>query len=164
MAPALRALLSEINPDVPISRVQTMREVVANSIAEPRSTMWLLASFALLALVLGAIGIYGVVSYTVTQRRREIGVRVAMGAEPRNIRGLVFGQALRYAAIGLGLGMPAALAVTRVLRSQLFQVGTTDLATYLGGSLVVALVTVAAAWAPASRALRLDAATAIREE
>jgi putative ABC transport system permease protein len=141
-----------------------MKEVVENSIAEPRSTMWLLASFAALALLLGAVGIYGVISYTVTQRVREIGIRVALGAVPFDIRSLILGQSLRQVAVGLVIGLPVALAATRVLRRQLFEVSTADPITYLAGSLLVACAALLAAWVPANRAVRLDPANAVREE
>jgi len=164
MAGAVRRKVSEVSSDVPVSHLQTMREVVQNSISGPRSTMSLLASFAALALLLGAVGIYGVISYSVTQRVREIGIRMALGAGAFEIRRLILGQSLRHAALGLLIGLPTALAVTRVLRHQLFQVSTADPWTYVLSAAVVAGVALVAAWIPASRAVRLHPATAIREE
>jgi predicted permease len=160
----VRAVVAQVNPDVPVSHIQTMQEVVENSMAEPRSTMWLLASFAALALLLSAVGIYGVITYTVTRRVREIGIRVALGALPFNIRGLILGQSLGQVAVGLVTGLPMALAATRVLRRQLFEVSTADPLTYLAGSLLVTCAALLAAWVPANRAVRLDPARAVREE
>lgn len=164
MAAAVRRIVTEVNSDVPISHIQTMNEVVANSISEPRSLMWLLASFAALALLLGAAGIYGVISYVVTQRTREMGIRMALGAKPGQIRRLVLAQSLRYAAAGLAIGLPSALAITRVLHSQLFEVSTTDPMTYVVGLLIVLAMALIAGGVPAIRAARLDPATVIREE
>ncbi|HTV55412.1 MAG TPA: ABC transporter permease [Terriglobia bacterium] len=164
LAPAVRRIVTEINSEVPVSHIQTMREVVENSISEPRSLMWLLASFAALALLLGAAGIYGVISYAVTQRTREMGIRMALGAKPLQIRRLVLGQSLRYAAAGLAVGLPSALAITRVLHSQLFEMSTADPLTYVAGSLIVLATALIAAGAPANRAARLDPARVIREE
>ena len=160
----LRRAVTEVSPDVPVSHIQTMREVVENSISEPRSTMWALALFAALALLLSAVGIYGVISYTVTQRVREIGIRMALGAVPFEIRTLILGQSLRQAGLGLLIGLPAAVAATRVLRQRLFEVSTVDPLTYVVGAFLVAGAALLAASLPATRAVRLDAATAIREE
>ena len=164
LAAPVRAAVAEVSPEVPVSHLQTMNEVVENSMAEPRSTMWLLASFAALALLLGAAGIYGVISYTANQRVREIGIRVALGALPFDIRGLILGQGLRQVALGLLIGLPAALAATRVLRGQLFEVSTADPVTYLAGSLLVACAALLAAWMPANHAVRLDPMAALRYE
>jgi predicted permease len=160
----VRTAVAEVNADVPISHIQTMKEVVENSFAEPRSMTWLLVSFAALALLLGAVGIYGVISYAVTQRVREIGIRVALGAVPFDIRSLILGQSLRQVAVGLVIGVPVALAATRVLQRQLFEVSTADPLTYLAGSLLVACAALLAAWVPSNRAVRLDPASAVREE
>jgi ABC-type antimicrobial peptide transport system permease subunit len=128
------------------------------------STMWLLNSFALLALLIGAVRIYGVVFYTVAQRVSEIGVRMALGAVPANIRGLILGENLRQIAIGLAVGIPAALFATRMPRSQLYGVSASDPLIYAMGSCIVGLVALGATWAPARRAMHLDPAIAIREE
>jgi ABC-type antimicrobial peptide transport system permease subunit len=126
--------------------------------------MWLLNSFAILALLIGAVGIYGVVSYTVAQRVGEIGVRMALGAVPSNIRALIIGENLRQIAIGLAVGILAALFATKMLRSQLYGVGASDPLTYVMGSCIVGLAALGAAWAPARRAMHLDPAIAIRQE
>ena len=162
--PTMRRLVAGLHSDVPVNHVQTMQEVVQNSVGERRSTMWLLNSLAILALLIGAVGIYGVVSYTVAQRVNEIGVRIALGAVPSNIRGLIIGENLRQIAIGLAVGIPAALFATKMLKSQLYGVGTSDPLTYVMGSCIVGLVALGAAWPPARRAMRLDPAIAIREE
>jgi ABC-type antimicrobial peptide transport system permease subunit len=128
------------------------------------SKLWLLNSFALLALLIGAVGIYGVVSYTVAQRVSEIAVRMALGAVPANIRGLILGENLRQIAIGLAVGILAALFATRMLRSQLYGVSASDPLIYAMGSCIVGLVALGATWAPARRAMHLDPAIAIREE
>lgn len=164
LAPALRKLVQELNHDAPVTQVRTMEEVVSSSIATPRSTMWLFTAFAGLALVLGAIGIYGVISYSVTQRVREIGLRMALGANRSDIRNLILRQVLMLGALGLLIGIPAAVAFTRTLQKLLYQVGTTDPATYLCVSLVVVAVTLAAGYVPTRRAMRLDPAITLREE
>ncbi len=164
MAATLRKTVAGVSVDVPVSHIQSLDEVVSNSIAEPRSLMWLLTALAGLALLLGAVGIYGVLSYTVTQRVREIGVRMALGAVPSQIRILILGQTLRYTGAGLVLGLAGAVVATRFLRSQLFQIGTTDTMTYCIGLITVMAVALIAAWAPTRRAVALDPAIAIRED
>jgi putative ABC transport system permease protein len=162
--PTMRRLVAGLHSDVPVNHVQTMQEVVRSSVGEQRSTMWLLNSFAILALLIGAVGIYGVVSYTVAQRVGEIGVRMALGAVPSNIRALIIGENLRQIAIGLAVGILAALFATKMLRSQLYGVGASDPLTYVMGSCIVGLAALGAAWAPARRAMHLDPAIAIRQE
>ena len=164
LAPTMRRLVAGLHSDVPVNHIQTMQEVVQNWVSEQRSTMWLLNSFAILALLIGAVGIYGVMSYTVAQRVSEIGVRMALGALPSNIRGLIMGENLRQIAIGLAAGILAALFATKMLGSQLYGVAASDPPTYILGSCIVGLVALGAAWAPARRAMRLDPVIAIREQ
>jgi putative ABC transport system permease protein len=162
--PAMRRLVAGLRDDVPVNRVQSMQEVVEDSIVSQRSTTWLLNCFALLALLLAAVGIYAVVSYTVAQRVREIGVRMALGAVPSHIGKLIIGENFRRIAIGLALGVPTALFATKALASQLYGVGAADPSTYVMGCAVVILVALAAAWVPARRAMKLDPAAAIHQE
>jgi putative ABC transport system permease protein len=123
----------------------------------------LLALFALLALALAAIGIFGVVHYTVSERTREIGVRVALGATPGSVMRLFLNQGMRTAAIGIVIGVATSLAWTRLLSSQLFGIGSTDPVTFSAVSLLLALVGVAACWLAGRRALRVDPVRALRE-
>ena len=160
----VREAVGGLSKDVPVSHIQTMQEALRNSISEPRSMMYLLAAFAALALLLGAAGIYGVISYSVTERWREIGIRMALGAVPSSVARLILSQGLRYAVIGLVIGVPAALAAARVLHSQLFEVSAADPLTYALGACVIAGMALFAAWVPAYRAVRLDPAVAIRDE
>ncbi len=164
MIGSIRHVIAETNPDVPLSHIQTMEEVVQNSISEPRSSMWLLTSFALLALLLGAVGIYGVISYAVTRRVREIGIRMALGSSTFEIRNLILGQSLRLAGIGLAIGFPAALAATRVIQSRLFEVKSTDPLTYVVGASLVLCVALLASYIPARRAAKVDPMVALRYE
>ena len=164
LAAALRSAVAELNPDTPVTEIRTMEEVVSSSIAIPRSTMWLFTAFAGLALVLGAIGVYGVISYSVTQRVQEIGLRMALGADPADIRNMILRQSLTLCALGLLIGIPAAAALTRTLHKLLYEAPTTDFATYATVTLVVIAMAIAAASAPMLRAMRLDPATTLRAE
>jgi putative ABC transport system permease protein len=123
-----------------------------------------LGIFAALALLLATVGIYGVISYTVAQRTREIGVRVALGAQRRNVLALVLGQGMRLVAIGIAIGVLGALALTRTLSSLLYGVSATDATTYATVPLVLGAIALAATYLPASRATRVDPLTAIRAE
>ena len=141
-----------------------MEENMSTSVAQPRFRAWLIGTLALLALVLAAVGVYGVMSYTVTQRTNEIGIRVALGAQPQRVFRLVVGEGLRLALFGVGVGLVAALALTRLLHSFLFGISAYDPLTFIGVSVLLTLVAVAASYFPARRATRVDPMIALRYE
>ena len=161
---AIREAVRVVDKDQPIDKVTTMSSVVSSSIGGRRFYMELLGMFAALAFILAAVGIYGVVSYSVAQRTREIGIRVALGAQSRDVLGLVVKEALRLTALGLGLGLAGAFAATRVLRSLLFEVTPTDPATFICLSLLLTLVALLASYIPARRATKVDPLLALRWE
>lgn len=163
-ADLLRKTVASLDPDVPVSDVQTLRTVVSRSMAAPRSMMSLFAIFAGLALGLAAIGIYGVISYSVAQRTPEIGMRKALGAQNRQIMRLVMGQALVSALWGVGLGLVAALLLTRMLQTLLFGVGPLDPFTFLIAPFVLVCVALVACYVPARRAMRVAPMIALRHE
>jgi putative ABC transport system permease protein len=132
--------------------------------AERRLTMLVVAGFALLALALGAVGVYGVMAHLVTQRTREIGIRIALGAVPREILGLVLSQGVRLALLGVAAGLLVALGVSRLLTRLLFDIEPTDTPTFVATALGLALVAVAASLIPAVRAVRTDPVDALRSE
>jgi predicted permease len=160
----LRRTLAELDPQVPLSNVRTMRERVAESTARPRASATLLAIFATTALLLALVGVYGVIAYGVNQRTRELGIRVALGARPREILRLVLGQGMVPVFAGLGVGLLCALAGSRVLRSMLFEVGPSDLLTYALATGSVLAAAIAAGFWPARRATRVDPIVALRSE
>lgn len=164
VANALRAAVHEINPNQPVVKVRTMEENVAASVAQPRFRTTLLSVLAGLALLIAAVGIYGVMAYSVTQRTREMGIRMALGSTPRRVFRLVLGDAMRLTVIGMVVGILAAAALTRYVESLLFQVPRTDPATALIVGAVLILVAVAASYLPALRATRVDPAIALRSE
>jgi len=141
-----------------------MDEVIARSVAPRRLQMMLLGLFALLALVLAAVGIYGVVSYSCSQRVHEFGIRMALGAERRDLLQLVIRQGAMLALLGVGIGMGGALALTRFLSSMLYEVKPTDPPTLLGVSLILAAVALLASYIPACRATKVDPMVALRYE
>ncbi len=161
---ALRQAVAAADPNVPVSRIRTLDGIVQASVGTPRATMWLLAAFAALALALSAVGIYGVVSYTVSRRTREIGIRMALGATAGQVRRLVLGQAMALSLLGGALGTAVALGATRLLRGLLFGVSPTDPAVLLAAPVLLALTALLAASPPARRAVRLDPTAALREE
>ncbi len=161
---ALRRAVAEADPDVPVSKVRTLDGIVAASVGTPRSTMWLLATFALLALALSGVGIFGVISYGVSRRVREIGIRMALGATARQVRRLVLGGALALAAAGAGIGVAAAVAATRLLRGLLFGVSATDPWVLAAAPVLLVATALLAAWLPARRAVGLDPTAALRGE
>jgi len=164
MAAGLRQLAVDQNPNTPVGQVQPLEEVVSGSIADFRSTIRVFLSFAAAAILLAAIGIYGMVSYWVTQRTYEIGLRVAIGATRRRIVSMVLGQGLRVALYGVGAGLIAALAVTRFLASLLYGVGASDPATFLVVAALVLGVAATATALPAWRAARIDPVTSLRAD
>ncbi len=160
----VRAKIRELDRDVPVSNVNTMEQLVAQSVAQRRFGMFLLGIFALLALVLAAIGIYGVVSYSVTQRTQEIGVRMALGASASDVMKMVLRNGMTLALVGVGLGLVGALGLTRLMSRLLFEVTPTDLTTFAlvsAGLIVVALL---ACYLPARRAMKVDPLEALRYE
>jgi putative ABC transport system permease protein len=161
---ALRSALAEIDPNQPLVKVRTMEENMATTVAQPRFRTWLIGILAMLALVLAAVGVYGVMSYTVTQRTSEIGVRVALGAQPRDVFRIIVGQGLRLALFGVSVGLVAALVLTRLLQSFLFGISAYDPLTFIGVSVLLTLVAVAASYFPARRATRVDPMIALRYE
>lgn len=162
--PDVRRLLAELDPNIPITNVLTMDTVVQNSTASRRFTMTLLGLFAGLALVLALAGLYGVITQSVGQRAKELGVRVALGASSANVMGLVMRQGLRPAVIGIVTGLVATFWMSRVLESLLFGVSATDPLTYVGVGLMLGLAAAAACWVPARATLKLQAARVLREE
>jgi len=162
--PAVKAAVAGIDRNLPLSTPATLVSLVEGTTGPRRFSMVLLTLFSGLAAALAAIGLYGVMAYTVTQRSREMGVRLALGAAAGDVLRLVLGQGMRLVAIGLGIGLVAALLLTRLIRSMLFGVSATDPVTFLLIPLLLAAVTALATWLPARRATRVDPATVLREE
>ncbi len=158
---AVRREIQATDPTVPISQVSTMERIVSASVARERFSMLLLVLFAVAALVLASVGVYGVISYGVSQRTAELGVRVAMGAEPEDLVMLILKQGALLAAVGVGLGLAGAGVLSRVMASQLFGIGTTDPASYIVGAVVLFAVALTAVYIPARRAARLDPVVAL---
>jgi len=163
-ASALRALVRSVDLDVPVTDVHTMQEIAALSLAQPRTRAWLVGAFAVVALVLAALGIYGVISYAVAQSTQEMGIRIALGASPAQVVWRTLRGGLYLAGLGLTLGLAASFALTRLLRNLLYLVKPTDPATYIGVSALLIAVAVLAAYLPARRAARVDPAVALRWE
>lgn len=164
LAQTLRAALARIDPDTPASRLKTMDRIALDSMAQPRVETGLFATFGAVALFLAALGVYGVVSFSVAQGTHDIGIRMALGAGRCDILRLVLSRALALSAMGLLAGLGAALALTRVLSTLLFHVKPTDPATFVCVSLVLLAVALAASLIPARRATRIDPAAALRAE
>jgi len=153
-----------LDKDQPLGNVRTLEALVAQRMAPRRFNLMLLGLFALIALLLGAIGLYGVMSYAVTQRTRELGIRLALGARKSDVLRLVIRQGMILSSIGIAIGLAAALALTRLMRSLLYEVSPTDPLTFAGIALLLSLVALVACWIPASRATKLDPLTALRHE
>lgn len=162
-AGARRALM-ELDSTLPIYRIRTMQEIVANSLASRRFNMALLSFFAASALLLAAVGIYGLIYYTVKERTHEIGIRIALGAQQLDILKLVMKQGTKLALYGIAIGLAASMALTRLMASLLYQVSATDLTTFTVISLILALVAMAASYIPARRATKVDPIVALRYE
>jgi putative ABC transport system permease protein len=161
---ALKAAVATVDQDLPVSAVSTMEELIEGTTGPRRFSMLLLGTFSLLAVGLAAIGLYGVMSYTVTQRAKELGVRLALGAGAQEVLRLVLGQGMRLALLGVGIGLVLALALTRILRSLLFNISATDPLTFVLISLLLVVVTVVATWVPARRATLVNPVEALRAE
>ena len=160
----LRRTIAGLNPEVPASEVKTMRAVVSESVSTPTSTTVLFVAFAALALVLGLIGIYGVLSFLVSRRTREIGIRLALGAQRRDVLWLVMKEGAKFSLIGISLGLASALAITRLLGSELYGVSPADPATFVAAAILMTVVTLLACYIPTRRAMHLDPLVALRNE
>jgi putative ABC transport system permease protein len=161
VAGAIRELVRDLNSNVPVGEIRSMASLVNESTQQPRSMMWLFVSFAGVALVLAAVGVYGVVSYSTAQRTFEIGVRMAVGAGRRNILGLVLGQSLRLVLVGLAVGLAASLALTRLLVTFLYSTATADPMTLVVVCGVLVAVALLAGYLPARKAARVDPLVAL---
>ena len=160
----IRAEIRRVAPDLPIETTRTMDEAVAASVAPPRFRMLLLALFAVTAMLIATCGIYGLMAYAVTQRRREIGVRMALGADRRDVLRLVLMRAFRIIVAGVIVGLAVAVGMTRVLQRFLFGVTPTDPIAFTLVTLLLMAVGLVAAWLPARRATRIDPSAALRAE
>jgi predicted permease len=160
----LRGVVTDLNPQVPVSEVKTMSAVVSEAVATPASTTSLFVTFAALALLLGMIGIYGVLSFLVSKRTREIGIRMALGAQRRDVLLLIIKDGAKFSFVGVVLGVAGAFGVTRLLASQLYGVSTTDPITYAAVAIAMTVVTLLACYIPARRAMRIDPLVALRYE
>jgi putative ABC transport system permease protein len=164
LAAPLRALVRELDPSLPLAGVRPMSEVVAGALATPRLAGWLLGLFALLALALSAIGLYGLLAYLVSRREAEIGIRIAIGAQQASVLWLVLGQALRLVGAGLALGVLASLALTRLIGGLLHGVTPHDPASFAAAPLALLAAAMLASYLPARRAARVDPSVALRAE
>jgi putative ABC transport system permease protein len=160
----VRNALRSVDPDLPLAKISTLSAIVDDSMTLPRFAMLVLGSFAGLALLLASVGMYGVISYFVGQRTREIGVRVALGAQRRDVFEMVLGQGARLAAIGIALGLLAALAATRMMVSFLYGVQPIDPLTFVTLSFLLLSIALLACYVPARRAMRVDPMVALRHE
>lgn len=161
---SVRGILARLDPQLPIYEVRLFGDYVGRARATHRFTMWLIAAFALVALTLSCVGVYGVMAYSAAARRHEMGVRLALGAKPSAVLALVVRQGLRLAALGLVVGVPAAFVAARLLEDQLFGVRPGDLAIYAIAGPLLLLVTVAASWLPARRAVTIEPLEALRAD
>ncbi len=159
---AIRQQVLAVDRNMPIYEVSTMDQLLSNSVVQPRLNLTLLVAFAAIALVLAAVGIYGVMAYTVTQRTHEIGIRMALGAQGEDVLKQVLGEGARLAALGLGLGLVGSLVAMRLITTMLFGVKPTDPLTFAAVAVVLASVALAACYIPARRATRVDPLTALR--
>jgi putative ABC transport system permease protein len=164
MAATVRVTVWEVDKDQPVSNISTMEDILSESVARQRFSMLLLGIFAALALVLAAVGIYGVMSYSVAQRTREFGIRMALGAQTRDVLKLAVGEGLKLVLIGVVIGLVAAFILTRLMSSLLFGVSATDPTTFITISLVLISVAVLASYIPARRATKVDPMVALRYE
>jgi ABC-type antimicrobial peptide transport system permease subunit len=164
LAPALRRAVWAIDPDLPVYDVFPLRHVVSESVTSPRTRALLLALFAFLALVLAAVGVYGVVAYAVDRRTREIGLRIAIGARPIDVLGMVVRQGMAPVAVGGAVGLLLSLSLGRLIASQLHGVHPADPLTYLAVPPVLAATALLACFVPARRATRVEPMSALRAE
>lgn len=164
LAPVVRGAIREIAPQQVVYAIQPMRRIVAESFSDRRLALWLLGTFAVVAMTLAVTGIYGVISYSVAQRAREFGIRLALGADPDRVSRMVVWQGARLAAIGIAIGLPAAYLITRLMAGMMYGVGVADAPTYVGVALALGAVALLASYVPAQRAARVSPSEAFRSD
>jgi len=164
LGPAIREAIRSTYGSAIVLKMQTVEEMFGDQTAQRRFQTWLMTAFAVAALVLSAVGIYAILHFTVSQRRREFGVRLALGATRRDLFRLIVGQGLRLPAMGLAAGLIGAFAITRVIEHLLFQVSPTDPLTFVGVAVLLMSVAIVACWIPARKATRIDPVSALRCE
>jgi putative ABC transport system permease protein len=164
LAGALRDAVRQIDPQQPIGEIASLDQMVSRSTAARRFNLTLLTAFAVLALMLALVGIYGVTAYAVTQRTREMGLRMAIGAVPADLVRMLLRENLVLVVVGVVVGLAGAFAATRVLRSMLFEVSTTDIASFVGAAVLLALVAIGATYLPARRTARVAPMESLRYE
>jgi putative ABC transport system permease protein len=164
LLPGIRSAVQSLDPNLPVFEVRQLEDILADNSSSRRLAVTLIGSFALLALLLAGIGIYGVVSYLVTQRRQEIGIRIALGASAQNVLSMVLWQGARLATFGIIAGLAGAFALTRMIASLLFEVSAFDLTIFAIGVIALGALVLLACWLPARRATRIDPLAALRYE
>jgi putative ABC transport system permease protein len=164
LAGPVREAVRSFAPDVPLYNVRPLDEIISENSASRRLAVVLISAFAALALTLAAVGIYGVMAYSVTQRSHEIGVRMAMGAAPGAVRRMIVGQGLRLALVGIITGLLVSLAMAHFISSLLFRVSAFDRGTFVGGAVMLSIIVLVSTWVPARRASRVDPIVALRYE
>jgi putative ABC transport system permease protein len=164
LAPAVRGAITSVDRDLPVFRVTTMEKMVADSLTQRRFSMFLFGVFAALALALAVVGLYGVMSYAVAQRTHEIGLRMALGAQARDVLRMVVGQGMALVGVGLGIGLAGAFVLMRLMSSLFYGVSAADPLTYAGIALLLAAVALLASYIPARRATKVDPMIALRYE
>ena len=163
-APTVRNVLHEMDPELPLYEVKTMDDYLALSVGRQRFQTILLGCFAGIALLLTAVGLYGVMAYSVAQRTREIGVRMALGASEQQVRQMVLSAGAKMAGIGLAIGIVGALVLTRFMQSMLYEMKSHDPVTFVGVCVVLGAVALLASYIPARRATKVDPVVALRYE
>jgi putative ABC transport system permease protein len=164
VGPELRSTVASIDPLTPVSDVRTFEARLGDTVARPRFTAYLLGAFAGLSIFLAAVGVYGVLAYSASRRVAEIGVRVAFGAQARDVFGMLFRQGIGVIAAGIGLGLPLAFGAAQLLSGLLYGVEPSSVEVLGGGAVALALVGLAASFLPAYRAVRIDPVEALRQE
>jgi putative ABC transport system permease protein len=164
MTASVRQTIQSLDPDLPLAKVSTLTTLVSNTMSQPRFSMLLFGTFGAIALLLASIGMYGVISYSVMQRTREIGIRIALGAERKKVFGMVLGQGAKLTLLGIGIGLLVALGVTRWMTSFLYEVQPADPLTFAGVSVLLVGVALLACYLPARRAMKTDPIIALRHE
>jgi len=160
----VRQQIAELDKDLPLGAVTTMGQAVSDQIATPLTEMFVLGAFGGLALLLASVGVYGIMSYSIAQRTREIGIRMALGAHPIDVMRMVMRQGLSFTLVGLALGLAAALLLTKVMKSMIYGIRATDPGVFLATCVLLAVTAVVAMFFPACRATRINPVAALRNE